>query len=108
MQRNPLTFYFGDRNPAINRLADQYGDYLERLAKHRKMLLINILSGVLYELATNPTDEYSIPEYLFDNGIHADDVGDLGLMFAQLDECETSTVEVLVMAIAIYAAEELR
>jgi len=108
MPTNPLTYYFGDRNPAINRLADQYGDYLERLAKDQKMLLINILSGVLYELATNPADEYSIPEYLFDNGIHADDVGDLGLMFAQLDECETSTVEVLVMAIAIYAAEELR
>ena len=108
MQTNPLTFYFGDANPAMNRLADQYGDHLERLAKDQKMLLINILSGVLYELASNPTDEYSIPEYLFDNGIHADDVGDLGLMFAQLDECETSTVEVLVMAIAIYAAEELR
>jgi len=102
----PLSYYFGDRNPAINRLADQYGDHLERLAKDQKMLLINILSGVLYELASNPTDEYSIPEYLFDNGIHADDVGDLGLMFAQLDECETSTIEVLVMVLAIAVSEQ--
>lgn len=106
MQTNPLSYYFGDRNPAINRLADQYGDYLERLAKDQKMLLINILSGVLYELATNPADEYSIPEYLFDKGIHADDVGDLGLMFAQLDECETSTIEALVMVLAIAVSEQ--
>jgi len=102
----PLSYYFGDRNPAINRLADQYGDHLERLAKDQKMLLINILSGVLYELASNPTDEYSIPEYLFDNGIHADDVGELGLMFAQLDECETSTIEVLVLVLAIAVSEQ--
>ena len=102
----PLSYYFGDRNPAINGLADQYGDRLETLNKNEKLLLINILSGVLYELASNPTDEYSIPEYLFDKGIHTDDVGELRSMLVQLDECETSTIEVLVMVLAIAVSEQ--
>jgi len=111
MPTNPLTYYFGDRNLIINRLADLYGDRLERMPTGHKLLATSVLSGALYELEKNyPDEECSIAEYMTQLLHSLNDAGDATLCcaLASLDDCEPSTIATLVMAIAIYAAEEVR
>ncbi len=106
----PLSYYFGDRNPAIARLADDYGDRLERMTTAQKLLAISVLSGVLHEIETHPTEACLIENYLTALLCTLDDGDNKNLCnsLKTLDDCEPSTIATLVMAIAIYSAQEVR
>jgi len=105
----PLSYYFADRNPAINRLADDYGDRLERMTTGQKLLAISVLSGVLHELET-VSHEVSIADYMTAILHTLDDGGNASLCesLKNLDNEQPSTVATLVMVLGIYAAEEVR
>jgi len=106
----PLIYYFGNENAAITQLADDYGDRLERMTTAQKLLSISVLSGVLHEIETHPTEECLIENYLTAL-LHTLDDGDnanLCESLKTLDNEQPSTIATLVMAIAIYAAGEVR
>lgn len=100
----PLTYYLPNR--VANPLADGFGEHLEHMPKNEKLLLINILSGVLHELETNPLEAFSTAEYIHEQGIPDATVGGLRGTLAQFDEYDFDTVEAVVLVLAIAVTEE--
>jgi hypothetical protein len=100
----PVTYYLSNR--VANPLADQYGEHLEHMPKNEKLLLINILSGVLHELETNPLENFSTAEYIHEQGIPDKAVGGLRETLTQFDQYDASTIEAVVMVLAIAVTEQ--
>ena len=82
-------------------LAAEFGDRLERMSKTEKLLLINILSGVLHELESIRVESYSAAEYIHEQGIHPDVVGNLMPLLERFDEYDSSTNQTIVMVLAL-------
>jgi hypothetical protein len=100
----PITYWLPNRVAAP--LADEYGEVLEHMPKNEKLLLINILSGVLHELETNPCEEFTAEEYIHEQGIPDETVGGLKATLTQFDQYDASTIEAVVMVLAIAVTEQ--
>jgi len=96
---NHLGFYLSQR--IAQPLADEFGDRLERMTKAEKLLLINILSGVLHELETTLVESYTAAEYIFMQGINLDVVGNLMPLLERFDEHDSSTNQTIVMVLGL-------
>lgn len=101
----PITYWLPTR--VANPLADEFGDYLEHMPKNLKLLAINVLSGVLHEMETNPCEEYSSAEYVAQMGIVPSDVTPaFQKTLDTFDQYDCDTIESLVMVLAIAVAEQ--
>ena len=102
----PLHYYL--TGSAADRLADEYGEFLEHMTKDQKLLMLSILSGVLYYMEINPCEEYSIDEHIQAQPAPIkESIGDAfyGTM-TQLDECESSWIAMLAMVLAVAVTEQ--
>lgn len=100
----PIAYYLPTR--VANPLADGFGEHLEHMPKNEKLLLINILSGVLHELESNPVEECSALQYISDQNIHTDDVGAFKPLLRRFDEYDFDTIAAIVMVLAIAVTEQ--
>jgi len=82
-------------------LAAEFGDRLERMSKTEKLLLINILSGVLHELETTLVESYTTAQYISAQGIHPDVVGNLMPLLERFDEYDDSTNQTILMVLIL-------
>ena len=82
-------------------LAAEFGDRLERMTKTEKLLLINILSGVLHELETTLVESYTTAQYIHAQGIHPDVVGNLMPLLERFDEYDDSTNQTILMVLIL-------
>ena len=82
-------------------LAAEFGDRLERMTKTEKLLLINILSGVLHELETTLVESYTTAQYISAQGIHPDVVGNLMPLLERFDEYDDSTNQTILMVLIL-------
>ena len=100
MLTNPIGYYLSQR--VADPLADEFGDRLERMTKEIKLLLINILSGVLHELAVYPNiSEYSFIEYCLDLEMPADRRTSVMPLLRQFDGYDSSTIETILMVLVL-------
>jgi hypothetical protein len=96
---NHLGFYLATK--VAQPLAAEFGDRLERMSKPEKLLLINILSGVLHELEATLMESYSAAEYIHEQGIHPDVVGNLTPLLERFDEYDSSTNQTILMVLVL-------
>jgi len=82
-------------------LASEFGDRLERMTKTEKLLLINILSGVLHELETTLVESYTTAQYISAQGIHPDVVGNLMPLLERFDEYDDNTNQTILMVLIL-------
>jgi hypothetical protein len=83
-------------------LAAEFGDRLERMSKTEKLLLINILSGGLHELAVYPNiSEYSFIEFCLDSEMPAARRTSVMPLLRQFDGYDSSTIETILMVLVL-------
>jgi len=82
-------------------LATEFGHALERLSKVKKLLLINILSGILHELETTNVGSYGAAEYIHEQGIPAVVVGDLMPLLEQFDSYDSDIKQTVLTVLGL-------
>lgn len=100
----PLSYYL--TGSAADRLAGEYGEFLEHLTKGEKLAMINVLSGVLHELEINPLESYSTAEYLDSQGVALPISPAFRETLTQLDEYDFDTIATVLMVLAIAVTEQ--
>jgi len=101
--------YFVSGSPAIDALAQKYGQQLQNMGLDEKLLAIKAISGALLDSLVRRDCEPSIEEQILHHIDDGDPV-DQGLQesLAALDGCDERQCLSLLTALVAYANEEFR